>query len=196
MLSLLCFLFALNSCGGSSDKEAYEPEEVRVLVDKKDSIFWDNGKYFAATTEFTDSEAVSVLKGSIWKDDGYPYVYDYTKIKKVYGGFRDVMLYSFYNGGIYKSKYIDDADAWEKYPEFEYSVKNKILELHLIYRFAMGEILSEYTLHYTLVSVDKDRIVMDGKYNKNMYVPQGLPNFDPAKTTTRYVWTSYNSETE
>ena len=49
---------AISGCG--SDDNELKQEMEKLLVDKQDSVFLDNGKYVAATTEFTDEEAVVV----------------------------------------------------------------------------------------------------------------------------------------
>ena len=47
----ICLVNTISGCKNEGD----EPNGVRTLIDKKDSVFLDNGKYIAATTEFTES---------------------------------------------------------------------------------------------------------------------------------------------
>lgn len=182
LLTLLLCTF--NSCGSDTEEEI--EEEIKLLVDKQDSVFLDNGKYVAAAAEFTDDEAVTILKSAIWVDKGYPYIYDNRKIKKIYDGIRDVYWYKFLDKGIYKRTFI--GSGLDESPDFEYFVKNKTLTLHMIYRDIFGNITSEYKFNRKLVAVDKDRIIMDANNADGFWSQKYYPEFDKDKSKIRYVW--------
>lgn len=187
------YIFCLLSCSllyfGCKNENEPEPEETRTLVDKPGYVFLDNGEYVEANTEFTDEEAITILKSNIWKHDPYPYIYDYTRIVKVYGGTRDIYWYKFLDNGIYKSTFfgsnLDDA------PDFEYSVKNKILTLRSVYRDVFGEIYSESTTKQTLVAVDDDRIIFDVDNINSVWLPKDFPEFDENISKVRSVLNAY-----
>lgn len=52
ILTVICLTNAISGCGSDDNEPKQEME--KLLVDKQDSVFLDNGKYVAATTEFTD----------------------------------------------------------------------------------------------------------------------------------------------
>lgn len=190
ILTVICLTNVISGCG--SDDNEPKPETGKLLVDKQDSVFLDNGKYVAATTEFTDEEAVAVLKSAIWVDDGYPYIYDNTKIKKIYDGNRDTEWYKFLDMGIYKNTFY--GSNLGEAPDFEYFVKNKILTLHEIYRDKFGMIYSEYKFTRRLVAVDKDRIILDADNGAGFWSQRYYPEFDENKSKIRFVWKAFTEE--
>ena len=56
ILITLCIINVITSCKDKEDEPIPEPIK-KPLVDKKDSIFLDNGEYVKATTEFTKEQA-------------------------------------------------------------------------------------------------------------------------------------------
>lgn len=190
ILIVICLTNAISGCG--SDDNELKQEMEKLLVDKQDSVFLDNGKYVAATTEFTDEEAVVVLKSTTWVDDGYPYIYDNTKIKKIYDGNRDAVWYKFLDMGVYKNTYY--GYNLEETPDFEYFVKNKTLTLHEIYRDKFGVIYSEYKFTRRLVAVDKDRIILDAYNEAGFWSQKYYPEFDENKSKIRFVWKALTEE--
>ncbi len=189
-MNKLIFILCLLSCSllYFGCKNEPEVEETRTLVDKPGFVFLDNGKYVEANTEFTDEEAITILKSNLWKKDPYPYIYDYTRIVKTYGGTPDIHRFKFLDNGIFKTTYsnssLDDA------PDFEYSVKNKVITLRYVYRDILGQIYSEHTTKQTLVAVDNDRIILDGN-GIGVWLPNNFPEFDENISKTRFIWNAY-----
>lgn len=177
----ICVINVISSCKNEAD----EPNGQRTLVDKKDSVFLDNGKYIAATTEFTDEEAINILKSSVWVVSSDYYIYDYTKIVKNIDLSSESYYIGFEDNGIFRKSYwLDELYGG---PEFEYSVKNKVLKLHEFYRDQLGTIYSEYKTSYKLVAVDKDRIIMD--IDKISVVDLLLfPDINKEQAVIRNVW--------
>ena len=188
----LMFVFSvLSLCGLAScsdDKEELIEEEVVVLADKPGYVFLDGGEYVEATTEFTDKEAIAVLKSKIWKTDSNYYIYDLSKIKKTHYK-PDYMLYSFKDNGIYNWSY-DLGKNFSK--DYEYWVNDKNLIMHETLADIFGAIYSESWFYLKVVAVDEDRIILDTtKKISQTSIPNGFPEFDLDKTKLRYVWVAH-----
>ena len=167
ILGVVMTLLLFTSCEKEPDAPKFE--------DKPGMVMLEEGKYVEATTEFTDEEALAVLKSKVWVTSYYEYVWYKDKIVPEFQ--REPNYFKFLENGIYKWAYYlnelnDDA------PDFEYSVKNKKLTLHIMYKDIFGSIYSENISTFTLIAVDKDRIIFDG----------GGPSvINPDEIKTRFV---------
>ena len=175
-IKILLLMLAYVLCMLSCDEPLDPTKEGKVLL---------GDKYVDVCTEFTDEQAIEILKSSLWYDDGYPYIYNNTQMVQVYDGNRDSKWYKFEEGGIFKTDY--DKNDIDDGPEFEYAVKDKILALRYVYRDILGNIYSDNTSYVKLVGIDKKRVVfdMDGV---NCYIPKDFPIKVDEDVKTRVVW--------
>lgn len=184
LLITLCVINVMSSCKNEADEPTPEPEPVKKpLVDKKDSIFLDNGKYVKATTEFTKEQAEAVFKSKLWRKAKW-LVYDTYNIKP----FNTTSFCYKFNDN-YKYQLLmdypiqDQMDAQiEKTKLVNYTITGKILQ------FEDAELIP-----YTIVAVDENRVVLDrlcnpGDYTLSNDFPQ---EFDKKKSKVRCVLTPW-----
>ena len=175
---MISLIFCLSLCVGCD-----EPIE---LVKNGKVLLGD--KYVDATTDFTDEEAINVLKSVVWCDKGIPYIYD-DKLM-IYADVEDwtydIYWYKFFDNGIFDwSPELSGLDN----PKFEYSVENRILTLRYVYRDILGSIYSERVVKVNLIAVDKNRIIFDSNGVSEDY-SKYYPEIDYKKAKTRTVWTA------
>ncbi len=177
----ICLVNTISGCKNEGD----EPNGVRTLIDKKDSVFLDNGKYIAATTEFTDEEVLNILKSAMWARSSNFYIYDYERIVKKDDLDSKYTYYLFKDGMKYRRAYkIQDLYSGH---DFEYDVNNKILTLHEYYRDLAGIIYSEFKVKHKLVAVDVDRIITDTE-SVSVADLSLFPEINKKQAILREVW--------
>lgn len=185
VISMIIGMFT--GCKDDKDEPKVEIDPViKQLVDKQDSIFLDNGKYVAATTKFTKDSAELVLKSKIWRKAKW-YVYDTYNIVSF---IRNINIcYKFCDDNKYQL--LLDAPTQEKMdfqietsPFVNYEIEGKTLMFE-----------DAPLVPYTIVAVDKDRVVLDRLCNNGDWtVSNNFPTgFDTKKSKVRCVLTPWSS---
>lgn len=179
---------SLVSC---SDDEPKTP-----LEDKAGMVFLDNGEYVTATTDFSDEDAVAVLCSKRWCRSGMPYIYDEYNIQRLYkesgNSSNSNSNFKFNADGYYRSlSGEEDVYGDAKISTFEVTDKCLIMKDCMI----QHNEATTFTYKYTLVSVDENRIIMDGVYDSSAWeIPDGFMSFDKSTASVRYVWVPYEAE--
>lgn len=173
ILGMMAFMSGISSCG---DEPIILEQNGKVLL---------GDKYVSACTDFTDEQAIAVLSSSVWYEDEFPYVYNESQMLQILSGCRDGWWLRFKKEGLFNKSF--ERHDLDEGPEFEYTVKDKILTEYVIYRDKLGYVYSEHIYIYKLVSIDKDRIIYDG--DGTPYLPKDFP-FDKTNAKTRYVLTA------
>lgn len=188
IFGFLILLFVVNVTIGCKN-EADEPElpgseVLKKLVDKKDSIFLDNGEYVKATTEFTKDQAEVILKSKIWRKAKW-LVYETYKIKS----FNNNTTFCYKFNDNYKYQYLYDYPTQEKMDkeiaqtkEVNYTIEGKNLKFENVELF-----------DYTIVAVDSNRVVLDRLCNQGDWMnSRDFPQeFDRKTAKVRCVLTPW-----
>lgn len=183
ILITLCIINVITSCKDKEDEPIPEPIK-KPLVDKKDSIFLDNGEYVKATTEFTKEQAEIVFKSKVWRKAKW-LIYNTYEIKSF-----NIMSYCYKFYDNYQYKYLYDYPTQEKMDSnietaqlANYSIEGKTL------MFENADLIP-----YTIVAVDENRIVLDRLCNRGDYtLSNDFPQeFDKNKSKVRCVLTPWS----
>ena len=185
LLGLVISLIVINVTTSCQDEPKQPEEETpKILVDKKDSIFLDNGDYVKATTEFTKEQVEAVLlKTKIWKKTKW-LAYETNKITSltVYP-----YCYKFNDNNKYQRLYdyatqeqMDKEIARTK--EVGYTIEGRKLKFE-----------NASLIDYTIVAVDSDRVVLDRLCNPGDWTIGYLPKeFDRKTTMVRCILTPWS----
>lgn len=183
ILTVICLTNVISGCGSEEDEPKQEIK--KILVDKQDSIFLDNGKYVKATTSFTQESAELLLRSKIWRKAKW-YIYDTYNIVSFTRSLN--ICYKFYENNQYQ--YLLDAPTQEKMdnqletsPFIDYTVKGKTLMFE-----------DAPSIPYTIIAIDENRIVLDRLCNAGDWtVSKDFPkDFDTNISKVRCVLTPWS----
>lgn len=185
MLALLC----------ACSDEPFVPEQ------RDGEVFMADGKYYKATTSFTDEQAKTILQSHIWfESESESFFYDKYMIaleapkkgsNQVGGPYYN--YYHFPNDSVFRwintgspNLRVDETSFYSDDPNYRdyytYSIKDKILDVRYN-RFDR----TQTHMHVKIVSVDDDMVVIDRYvYNwSDNKLPYGI---DKPSAVRRSIW--------
>lgn len=185
----LLSIFAMVWLSACSEKDEPKVPETKESIETECVKIQLGDTLVEINTEFTETELLKALQDSLWYNNPvFPYITDGDKTKNIqwedgYLNQPEPIHYKFEKDGS-MNKYLWSTDKKYNIQPVKYEVSGKTLKITTV--------LTKETYELDVISVQKDRIILDMKYQKDFYtISKELNNwFNPETAKFRYVWTT------